>query len=110
MKDKIRTILKEWLQTKDAIIFTDDIAIEEVTDEIYDTIAERMPTEVERMKKEEVEATKRKWEELDRKSTELLDKYFAEHTREEIMADLGIKNTLIQKIKYWFRSRREEKK
>jgi hypothetical protein len=50
MKDKVRTILKEWLQAKDAIIFTDDIAIEEVTDEIYDAIAERMPTEEERDK------------------------------------------------------------
>jgi hypothetical protein len=34
MEDKIRTILKYWLQTKDEIIFTDDIAIEEITSEI----------------------------------------------------------------------------
>ena len=36
MKDKVRTILKEWLQSKDDIIFTDDIAIEEVTEEIVE--------------------------------------------------------------------------
>lgn len=36
MRDKVRTILKEWLQSKDDIIFTDDIAIEEVTDEIVE--------------------------------------------------------------------------
>lgn len=36
MRDKVRTILKEWLQSKDDIVFTDDIAIEEVTDEIVE--------------------------------------------------------------------------
>jgi hypothetical protein len=34
MKEHIRTILKEWLQYKDGIIFTDDIAINAVVDEI----------------------------------------------------------------------------
>ena len=36
MRDKVRTILKEWLQSKDDIVFTDDIAIEEVADEIVE--------------------------------------------------------------------------
>ncbi len=36
MRDKVRAILKEWLQSKDDIVFTDDIAIEEVTDEIVE--------------------------------------------------------------------------
>lgn len=36
MRDKVRTILKEWLQSKDDIVFTDDIAIKEVTDEIVE--------------------------------------------------------------------------
>ena len=50
MKDKIRTILKEWLQAKGEgdIVFTDDIAIEEVAEEI-DALFEvaEMPTEEE---------------------------------------------------------------
>ena len=44
MKDRIRAILKEWLQVKDAVIFTDDIAIEAVTEEIDDAILEMYGT------------------------------------------------------------------
>ena len=40
-KEQIRTILKEWLQEKDAIVFTDDIAINEVTDDIFAALESR---------------------------------------------------------------------
>ncbi len=38
MKNEIRNILKNWLQSKDDIIFTDDIAINEITDEIVEPL------------------------------------------------------------------------
>jgi len=41
MRNKVRTILKEWLQSKDDIVFTDDIAIEEVTDEIVEACRQK---------------------------------------------------------------------
>ena len=55
MKEQIIEILKDWLQAKDAIIFTDDQAINSVASEINQLIdaeverriAERMPTEEE---------------------------------------------------------------
>ena len=48
------TILKEWLQAKDAIVFTDDIAINAVTNELNTLIA----SEVDKMVSERLS----KWE------------------------------------------------
>jgi hypothetical protein len=40
MKEEVLKILKDWLQAKDAIIFTDDIAIDEVADELNSMVME----------------------------------------------------------------------
>ena len=76
-----------------------------IASEVDRVIEERMPSEITRMREAVSEYDRKKWAEKSKRAREIMDKYFAEHTREEIMADLGMKDTFIQKIKYWIHSR-----